>query len=75
MGRSGSMRNINLFGDLKMRNRTFQENGARTCQDMEELRRICCEETDPARHLRTDDLSMQQERNPSTVSQLLTQIL
>ena len=40
----------------------------------EELRRICCEETDRARHLRIDVLSMQQERNPTAVSQLLTQI-
>ena len=39
-----------------------------------ELRRICCEETDRARQLRIDELSTQQERNPRTVSQLLTQI-
>ena len=38
------------------------------------LRRICCEETDRARQARIDELSMYQERNPTTVSQLLTQI-
>ena len=47
-------------------------------QDMakkiEELRRICCEETDRARQARFDVLSMHQERNPTTVSQLLIQV-
>ena len=56
-----------------MRNRVFQEGRAKDCQEIETLRRICCEETDRARQLRIDDLSLQQERNPSAVSQLLTQ--
>ena len=38
------------------------------------MRRICCEETNRARQARIDEMSMQQERNPTTVSQLLTQI-
>ena len=63
---------INLCGALEMRNRCFQESRARTRQAIEELRRICCEETQRARRLRIDELSMQQERNPTTVSQLLT---
>ena len=33
-----------------------------------------CEETKYARHLIFDDLSLQQERNPTTVSQFLTRI-
>ena len=57
-----------------MRNRLCRENQAKDCQEIEELRRICCEETDRARQLRIDELSMQEERNPTTVSQLLTQI-
>ena len=57
-----------------MRNRLFRENQAKDCQEIEELRRICCEETDRARPVRIDDLSLHQERNPTTVSQLLTQI-
>ena len=48
--------------------------GKTGCQDIEELRRICCEETLSARQARFDELSMHQERNPTTVSQLLTQI-
>ena len=55
-----------------MRNRLFQERRARDCQEIEDLRRICCEETDRARQLRIDELSIQRERNPTTVSQLLT---
>ena len=45
----------------------------RNFQEIEELRRICCEETDRARQLRRDELSMQQERHRTTVSQLFTQ--
>ena len=42
---------------------------------IEELWRICCEETDRARQARIDVLCMHQKRNPTTVSQqLLTQI-
>ena len=53
---------------------TLPKNLAKDCQEIEELRRICCEETDRARQARTDELSMHLERNPSTVSPLLTQI-
>ena len=65
---------ISLCGELEMRNRLFRENQAKDCQEIEELRRICCEETDRARQAKIDELSMHQERNPTTVSQLLTQI-
>ena len=57
-----------------MRNRLSRANSAKDCQDIEELSRICCEETDRARQLKMDELSMQQVRNPTAVSQLLTQI-
>ena len=43
---------IHLCGELGMRNRIFQERRARDCQEIEDLRRICCEETDRARQLR-----------------------
>ena len=65
---------ISLYGELELRNRLFQENHARGCQEIEELRRICCEETDRARRARIDELSTHHENNPTTVSQLLTQI-
>ena len=52
----------------------FQEDRAKHCQESEELRRICCEEADRARKLRIDELSLQQEKKPISVSQLLTQI-
>ena len=42
-------------------------------REREREREICCEETDRARKLRVDELSSQQERNPTTVSQVLTQ--
>ena len=46
---------LNLCGELEMRNRIFQESRARNCQEIEELRRICCEETDRARPLRIEN--------------------
>ena len=63
-----------LHGDLETRNRLFRGHQAKDCQEMEELRRICCEQADRARQARIDELSMHQERYPTTVSQLLTQI-
>ena len=62
------------MGELELRNRLFREAHARDCQEIEELRRICWEETDRARQARVDELSLHQNRGPTTVSQLLTQI-
>ena len=42
-------------GELVLRNRLFRETRARNCQEIEELRRICCEETDRARRARIDE--------------------
>ena len=44
MGRSDSKRKDYFCGELDMRNRLFQEFRARNCHDIQELRRICCEE-------------------------------
>ena len=65
---------MSLYGDLDLRNRLFQEDHARDCQEIEKLRIIRCEETDRARQARNDELSVHQERNPATASQLMTQI-
>ena len=48
---------------IVLKNRIYQESHARTCQEVDKLRRICCEETHRARQ-------MQQERYPTTISQL-----
>ena len=75
MGGSSSKTNkISLYGELEIWNRLFRENQAKDCQEIEALRIICCEEADRARQARIDELSLRQERNPTTVSQLLTQI-
>ena len=66
---------ISLYGELELRgNRLFQEDHARDCQEIEELRRICCEETDQARQARIEEMSLQQQRNPTTVSRMKAQI-
>ena len=57
-----------------MRNSIFPEDHAKDCQEIEELRRICCEEAERARQLKIDELSIQQREYPSTVNQLLVQI-
>ena len=57
-----------------MRNKLFQESRTKDCQDIEELRRRCCEESDRARQAKLDELSMMQQRDPQTVSQLLAQM-
>ena len=46
----------------------------RTSDEIEELRRICHEETNQVRKLKIEELSPRQERDPDTVSQLLAQI-
>ena len=56
------------------KNRLFQEDHARDCQEIEELSRICCEETDQARQVRIEELPMQQQRNPTTLNQMMAQI-
>ena len=64
-----------LYGELEMRDRLFRENQAKDGKEIEELRIICCEETDRARQARSDVLCMHQERNPTTLSQLLRKFL
>ena len=60
---------ISFCGELELRNRLVQENHAMDCQEIEELRRIICEEADRARQARSDEMSMRQERrNPTTES-------
>ena len=65
---------ISLYGELELRNRLFQENHARDSQEIQEVRRICCEETEQARQARSEELSVQQQRNPATVNQMMAQI-
>ena len=65
---------MSLYGELEMRKRLLREHPAKDCQEIEELKRTCCEEIGPARQAGIDELSMQQERNPTTVGPLLAQI-
>ena len=57
-----------------MRNKLFQESRTKDSQEIEELRRRCCEESDRARQAKLDELSMMQQRDLQTVSQLLAQM-
>ena len=73
MGRSSSRRNRRLSGEPSTKNNIYQEHHARDCQEIEELRSICCKQADRVRQLRFNELSVQQE-NPSTVNQLLSKL-
>ena len=68
------MESRRMFEELTTKSRLYQENHALDCMEIEELRRICCEETERARQLRTDELYATKNEEPSTVSQLLSQI-
>ena len=67
MGRSSSKRKDSFMRRIGNEKHTLSRSRAINHQDIKELRRCCCEETN-------DELSMQLGRNPSIVSQLLTQI-
>ena len=56
---------ISLYGDLEMRKRLFQKDHARDCQEIEE--EIVAKNRTRARQARIDELSMHQQRNPTTV--------
>ena len=48
-----------------MRSRLYRENQATDCQEIEVLRRICCEEKDRARQARIDELIVHASREES----------
>ena len=50
-----------MFEELTTKSRLYQENHALDCKDIEELRRICREETERVRQLRTDELYAQKK--------------
>ena len=53
---------INLRGELEMRTRLFRETRAKDCQEIGEMRRICCEERNRARRFKIGEMSVHQER-------------
>ena len=62
-----------MYRELELRNWLFQEDHARDCQEIEELRRICVE-ADQARQARIEKLSLQHQRNLTAVSQMTAQV-
>ena len=74
MGWSGSKRWNKHVWKIGIEEWLFRENQAKDCQEIQELRRICCQETDRAGQASVDELSLHQEVNPPAVSWLLTQI-
>ena len=72
MGRCGSRRKINLGGEWEIENETLP--AQEIAKQLNNYEESVAKETDRARQLRIDELSLQQERNPTTESRLLTQI-
>ena len=62
---------ISLHGELELRKSLVRENQAKDWQEIEELRRTGCEETDRVRPARIDELFMHLWRSPTTVSQMV----
>ena len=61
--------------NLRRKNRApLEEDRARNCQDIVELRRTCCTEAERAPQLRSDERSTQKVESKSTVNQLVVQI-
>ena len=54
---------MSLYGEVELRNRLFQEGHARDVQKIQELSRICCEQSGRARRARIDELSGHQEES------------
>ena len=65
---------ISLHGELELRNRCFQESRARNCQEIVEIRRFCSLDAEKARQSRIEELSKNQERRPSVVDHLMSEI-
>ena len=63
---------ISMNGQLDLRKRLFQESQAKDCHEIEEWRELVAKNR--ARQARIDELSLHQERNPTTVSQILARI-
>ena len=64
------MESRSKFEELTTKSSFYQENRALDCIEIEELRRICRDETERARQLRTDELYVQKKEEPSTESAL-----
>ena len=60
--------------NFAMQSRLYQASHAKDCFEIEELRRICLEETERARQVRTNERYVQKKDEPSTVNQFLSQI-
>ena len=52
------MESRRIFEEFTTKSRLYQENHASDCMEIEELRRICHEETERARQLRTGESAL-----------------
>ena len=55
------MESSRMFEELTTKSRLYQEDHALNCMEIEELQRICNEETERARQLRRDELFVQKK--------------
>ena len=63
-----------MCSELEMENRLHQECYARSCQEIEELRRRCCKEENGVSRQKLNEYSLQQDQESRTVSLLPNQI-
>ena len=65
---------VHLCSELEMKNRLHQERNARSCRELEELKRRCCKEEHGVTQQKLNECSMQQDQESRTASLLRDQI-
>ena len=60
--------------ELDRKETLLPEDRMRSLQEIKELKKMCCTETEKANQLRMDDLSVQDKESKSPVKQLMVQI-
>ena len=70
----GKIEKWRMFEQAAMKSRLYQANHAKDCIEIQELRRICFEETERVRQLRADDFYAQKKEELPTMNHLVSQI-
>ena len=65
---------VSLSGEFGIEKCALPRESCKRWPRNEKLRRICCEELEQTRKARSEELSLQQRRNSTTVSQMMAQI-
>ena len=65
---------IHLCSEVEMKNRLHQESNARSCREIEDLKRHCCQEENTEKQQRLEEFPTQHDQESRTVSLLRDQV-